>query len=383
MLPPPHGGRLTNRVLSGEARAEAREQARSLLRLDIDPERAQEVENIATGVLSPLEGFMGAEAYEAVLTEMRLPDDLAWTIPIVLDVAPGIPVEPGQEIALFSGGVLLALMQVEERFTVDKRRHALSVYGTTDETHPGVVKTQVMSEVLLGGKIALVEETENPFASYSLSPAETRVLFREKGWRTVVGFQTRNVPHLGHEYLQKTALTFSDGLFINPVIGKKKPGDFLDEVILRSYEELIRHYYLRERAVLATLRTEMRYAGPREAIFHAIMRKNFGCTHFIVGRDHAGVGDFYDPFAARDIFQEFPDLGIAPVFFNAFFWCAKCGGVANEKTCPHPAADQIQFSGTRMREMLTAGAVPPPELMRPEVAQAIIAMGDLFVPPAG
>jgi sulfate adenylyltransferase len=239
-----------------------------------------------------------------------------------------------------------------------------------------------MGDVLLGGKITLVGESDDPFASYSLGPAETRILFREKGWRSVVGFQTRNVPHLGHEYLQKTALTFSDGLFINPVIGKKKPGDFLDEVILKSYEELIRHYYLRERAVLAVLKTEMRYAGPREAIFHAIMRKNFGCTHFIVGRDHAGVGSFYDPFAARDIFQEFPDLGIAPVFFNAFFWCTKCGGVANEKTCPHPDADQVQFSGTRMREMLMAGEVPPPELMRPEVAEAIIAMGDLFVPPA-
>lgn len=383
MLPPPHGGRLANRVLSGQARAEARNRAGTLYRLDIDGERAQEVENIATGVLSPLEGFMGAEAYEAVLTEMRLPDDLAWTIPIVLDVAQDTLVEPGQEIALFSDGALLALMEVEERFAVDRRRHALRVYGTTDEGHPGVLKTRGMGDVLLGGKIALVGETDNPFASHSLKPAETRVLFREKGWRTVVGFQTRNVPHLGHEYLQKTALTFSDGLFINPVIGKKKPGDFLDEVILKSYEELIRHYYLRERAVLAVLRTEMRYAGPREAIFHAIMRKNFGCTHFIVGRDHAGVGSFYDPFAARDIFQEFPDLGIAPIFFNAFFWCMKCGGVANEKTCPHPAADQVQFSGTRMREMLTAGEVPPPELMRPEVAEAIIAMGDLFVPAAG
>jgi sulfate adenylyltransferase len=325
---------------------------------------------------------MGAETYETVLTEMRLPDDLAWTIPIVLDVAKDTPVEPGREIALFSDGTLLALMEVEERFAVDRRRHALHVYGTTDEAHPGVARTREMGDVLLGGRVALVDETDNPFASYSLKPAETRVLFKEKGWRTVVGFQTRNVPHLGHEYLQKTALTFSDGLFINPVIGKKKPGDFLDEVILKSYEELISHYYLRERAVLAVLRTEMRYAGPREAIFHAIMRKNFGCTHFIVGRDHAGVGSFYDPFAARDIFQEFPDLGIAPVFFNAFFWCTKCGGVANEKTCPHPGSDQVQFSGTRMREMLIGGEVPPPELMRPEVAEAIIAMGDLFVPPA-
>jgi sulfate adenylyltransferase len=383
MLLPPHGGRLTDRVLSGEARIEARGRAGDLFRLDIDRERAVEVENIATGVLSPLEGFMGADAYETVLTVMRLPDDLPWTIPIVLDVAADTPVGPGQEIALFCDGALLALMEVEERFSVDRRRQALHVYGTTDESHPGVQRTLRMGDALLGGRVALVGETDNAFASYSLSPAETRVLFKEKGWRTVVGFQTRNVPHLGHEYLQKTALTFSDGLFINPVIGKKKAGDFLDEVIIRSYEELIRHYYLRERAVLATLRTEMRYAGPREAIFHAIMRKNFGCTHFIVGRDHAGVGDFYDPFAARDIFGEFPDLGIAPVFFNAFFWCTKCGGVANEKTCPHPPADQIQFSGTRLRELLAAGEVPPPELMRPEVSEAIIAMGDLFVPASG
>jgi sulfate adenylyltransferase len=241
-----------------------------------------------------------------------------------------------------------------------------------------VAKVMGMKDVLLGGKLDLVKETATPFARYKLSPRETRVLFKEKGWRTIVGFQTRNTPHIGHEYVQKAALTFTDGIFINPVIGKKKKGDYKDEVILASYEELIKHYYLKERAVMAILMMEMRYAGPREAIFHAIIRKNFGCTHIIIGRDHAGVGSYYHPFAAQDIFEEFPDLGIIPLFFRSFYYCKKCLSVVNDKICPHPPADQIQFSGTKIRDMLLRGEYPSPELVRPEVAKVIMEFKNPF-----
>jgi sulfate adenylyltransferase len=204
------------------------------------------------------------------------------------------------------------------------------------------------------------------------------VLFNTKGWHTVVGFQTRNVPHLGHEYVQKTALTFVDGLFINPVIGRKKAGDFKDAVILAAYEELVQHYYVRERTVMATLHTEMRYAGPREAIFHAIVRKNFGCTHFIVGRDHAGVGDYYAPYAAQEIFDDFPDLGIIPLFFTAFFYCRRCGSVAHEKICPHGVEARLDFSGTLLRQLLTDRHAPD-GLIRPEVAEIILGIDNPFV----
>ena len=252
------------------------------------------------------------------------------------------------------------------------------VFGTTDPAHPGVAKVMGMKDVLLAGKVDLVTMAPTPFDRWKLTPKETRVLFKDKGWRTVVGFQTRNTPHIGHEYVQKAALTFTDGIFINPVIGKKKKGDFKDEVILASYEELIRHYYLKERAVMAILQMEMRYAGPREAIHHAIIRKNFGCTHIIIGRDHAGVGKYYHPFAAQDIFEEFPDLGIVPLFFRSFYFCKKCSSVVNEKICPHPASEQIQFSGTKIRDLLVQGIVPQIELMRPEVAKVIMGFKEPF-----
>jgi sulfate adenylyltransferase len=236
-----------------------------------------------------------------------------------------------------------------------------------------------MNDLLIGGRLSLIRLCRDEFERFRLRPMETRLLFKEKGWQSVVGFQTRNIPHLGHEYVQKTALSFVDGLFINPVIGRKKSGDFKDEVILEAYEALIRNYYLRERAVMAILRTEMRYAGPREAIFHAIVRKNFGCTHFIVGRDHAGVGNYYAPYAAQEIFEDFPDLGIVPLFFKSFFYCERCASVVNEKTCPHDASYHIDFSGTGLREKLSKGEVPPKEFVRPEVADVLLKWKDPFV----
>jgi sulfate adenylyltransferase len=377
----PHGGKLIERVLTGAKKDEALDKAKRLPRLKLDPESVSDVENMATGVYSPLEGFLGEKDFRNVLNEMRLADDLPWTVPIVLDVdkATADGFKPGGEILLVNEEDRpVAILNLEEKYAYDKAEFAQKVFGTTDRAHPGVAKVMGMKDVLLAGKIDLIELAPTPFDRWKLSPRETRVLFKEKGWKTVVAFQTRNTPHIGHEYVQKTALTFTDGIFVNPVIGKKKKGDFKDEVILASYEELIRNYYLKERAVMAILQMEMRYAGPREAIHHAILRKNFGCTHIIIGRDHAGVGTYYHPYAAQEIFDEFPDLGIIPLFFRAFSFCKKCNSVVNEKTCPHPSPEHIQFSGTKIRDLLVQGIIPPAELIRPEVARIIMQFKEPF-----
>jgi len=383
MLPKPHGGKLIKRFLTGNEREEALKEAPKLPRLDVDPEVASDILNIASGVFSPLEGFLCKEDFFEVLYHKRLANGVPWTIPIVLDITKqeADQLSRKQPVALYYNGLPLAILEAPRVYEFSPKELAQEIFGTMDLRHPGVAKVQRMKPRLVGGRLNVLNGIEVPFANYSLKPVETRVLFEAKGWRTVVGFQTRNVPHLGHEYVQKTALTFVDGIFINPVIGKKKSGDFKDEVIIRAYEALMKDYYLKERAVMAVLQTEMRYAGPREALFHAIIRKNFGCTHFIVGRDHAGVGHYYKPYAAQEIFEEFPDLGIIPLFFTAFFYCQRCGGVANEKICPHREADRIPFSGTLLRDALSGKA--PKEalekLIRPEVAQVIRRFENPFV----
>jgi len=377
----PHGGKLVERILRGKEAEDVLSGAAGLTALVLDSELVSDVENIATGVYSPLEGFLGQADFRNVLNGMRLADDLPWTVPIVFDVdrKTADSLKPGQEVLLTAEDRRpIAVFRLEETYGFDKVETVEKVFGTSDPAHPGVAKVMAMKEVLLAGPLDLVQASPTPFDRWKLTPRETRVLFKEKGWRTVVGFQTRNTPHIGHEYVQKAALTFTDGIFINPVIGRKKKGDFKDEVILASYEELIRHYYLKERAVMAILQMEMRYAGPREAIHHAVIRKNFGCTHIIIGRDHAGVGGFYQPYAAQDIFEDFPDLGIMPLFFRSFYYCRKCGSVVNEKICPHPPEEQVQFSGTKIRDMLVKGEVPPAELMRPEVAKVIMEFKDPF-----
>jgi sulfate adenylyltransferase len=377
----PHGGKLVDRVLDGQCREDILAASRGLPKLIINDESVSDVENIARGVFSPLEGFMGKADFRSVLNEMRLPNDLPWTIPIVLDVDPdqAARFKEGKDVLLESeSGRPVAVLHLEEKYRYEKDELAEKVFLTMDRAHPGVAKVAGMKDVLLAGPLDLLEVSPTPFDRYKLSPKETRILFREKGWKTIVAFQTRNTPHIGHEYVQKAALTFTDGVFVNPVIGRKKKGDFKDEVILASYDELIKHYYLKERAVMAILQMEMRYAGPREAIHHAIVRKNFGCTHIIIGRDHAGVGTYYHPYAAQDIFEEFPDLMIAPLFFRAFYFCKKCQSVVNEKICPHPTSEQIQFSGTKIRDLLVKGQIPPPELMRPEVAKVIMQFENPF-----
>ncbi len=373
-MPRPHGNTLVNR------HANPPPDINELPVFEISTTVAEDVINIANGVFSPLTGFLCYNDLDSVIHHKRLSDDTPWTIPILLDLPPLDGFKEGDTILLSNEETgLKASMKIEEIYTYDKQLLAKEVYGTIDEAHPGVAQVFKMNEQLVGGPITLFQTKPRPFDEYHLTPMETRVLFKERGWREIVAFQTRNPPHLGHEYVQKTALTFVDGIFINPIIGKKKPGDFKDEVILKSYETLIKHYYLKERAVMSILRTSMKYAGPREAIHHAIMRKNFGCTHFIVGRDHAGVGNYYGPYDAHEIFKEFPDLGIIPVFFRSFSWCTKCGGVVNEKVCPHDQKYHMQFSGKNIRRMLREGKVPPENMMRKEVADTILKFKNPFV----
>jgi sulfate adenylyltransferase len=274
----------------------------------------------------------------------------------------------------------VGLLEFGELFSISKKEYAKKVFGTEDEAHPGVAKTYASSDRVVGGKLkSVVKFDKGPFENFTLSPKETRVLFKEKGWKDIIAFQTRNAPHIGHEYVQKTGLAFADGIFINPVLGKKKAGDFTDEVILETYQALVKNYYPKNSVVLSVLHYEMQYAGPKEAIMHAIMRKNFGCTHIAIGRDHAGVGNYYGPYAAHEIFKEFPDLGIQAVFFREFFYCNKCAGIANEKICPHSESDRLTFSGTKLRKMFQSGETPPKEFMRPEVSEVILKSKTPFV----
>ena len=376
-MPKPHGGKLINRSIKKELSETA-----DLPKLEININLSEDIINISNGVFSPLEGFLHNNDLENILNEKRLTDDTPWTIPVLLDFNKQDinEVKEGDTILLTNkeNGVL-ALLDIDEIFTYDKKTLAQTVYGTQDTTHPGVANVYNMKQLLLGGKITLLDSSTRKFDEYNLSPKETRILFKEKGWKEIVAFQTRNPPHIGHEYVQKTALTFVDGILINPIIGKKKSGDFRDEVILSSYETLIKHYYLKKRAVMSILRTSMKYAGPREAIHHAIMRKNFGCTHFIVGRDHAGVGNYYGPYDAHDIFSEFPDLGIIPVFFRSFSRCTKCDSVVNDKICPHDQKYHINFSGKKIRELLRNGEIPSEDMMRKEVAETILKFDKPFV----
>ena len=376
-MPKPHGGVLINRNIKKES-----SESKEIPEYEINKNLSEDVMNIANGVFSPLEGFLGKNDLENVVSDKRLTDDTPWTIPILLDynIEDLKGIKEGDSILLSNKEIgVQALINIEEIYQYDKKKLAQEIYRTQETSHPGVAYVYNMKSHLIGGKISLLNTKTRQFDEYNLTPRETRILFKEKGWREIVAFQTRNPPHIGHEYVQKTALTFVDGLFINPIIGKKKSGDFKDEVILSSYDTLMKHYYLKDRAIMSILRTSMKYAGPREAIHHAIMRKNFGCTHFIVGRDHAGVGNYYGPYDAHEIFSEFPDLRIVPVFFRSFSRCTKCGSVVNDKICPHDQKDHINFSGKKIREILQNGAVPPEDMMRKEVAETILKFDHPFV----
>ena len=371
----PHGGKLVNRLLKKDPTG--------LFSISINQDMANDVENIADGIFSPLEGFLGQEDFERVISKGRLANELAWTMPTVLDVDDETAKkmkDAGQVLLKNTQGSGIAILNVEETFSFDKEKMAQGVYGTVDIKHPGVAKTQAMKEMLVGGTIDFIqrpEETE--IRKYRMTPLQTRKAFEEAGWKTIVAFQTRNPPHVAHEMLQKTSITTLNGVFVNPLIGKKKSGDFIDPVIVKCYETLIKYYYPQNRCKLATLHTEMKYAGPKEAIHHAIMRQNYGCTHIIIGRDHAGVGNYYDPFAAHKIFDDYPDLEVTPIFFPALFYCKKCLTFTNQKTCPHGAELREQFSGTKLREISHEGKTPSEFILRTEVSKILLSFDKPFV----
>ena len=371
----PHGGKLVNRLI--------KKNPSGLFSITITEGLANDVENISDGIFSPLEGFLGQEDFERVISKGRLANELAWTMPTVLDVDNDTAKkmkEAGDILLKNPEGTGVAILNVEETFSFDKEKMAQGVYGTTDIKHPGVTKTHSLKDVLVGGKIDFIQKPqETEIRKYRMTPQQTRKIFQEAGWKTIVAFQTRNPPHVAHEMLQKTAITTRDGVFVNPLIGKKKSGDFVDEVIVKCYETLIEKYYPQNRCKLATLHTEMKYAGPKEAIHHAIMRQNYGCTHIIIGRDHAGVGNYYDPFAAHKIFDDYPDLQITPIFFPAFFYCKKCLTFTNQKACPHDVESREQISGTKLREMIQEGKAPSEFIMRPEVSKIILGYDKPFV----
>ncbi|HLF06513.1 MAG TPA: sulfate adenylyltransferase, partial [Thermoplasmata archaeon] len=377
----PHGGRLVRRIASGETAADFAAQFGDLPQIAVSDAIAQDVENLAGGGFSPLDGFLDRAALDSVLREMRLPSGTVWSIPLLLPVAAGPGAEEGEEVILRGSSGTRALLEISEVYDFDRDVIASRTFGTLDPTHPGVEMLKASPGRFAAGRVTLLKAAPPKFDGFSLGPEQTREVIGKLGWKTVAGFQTRNVPHLAHEHVQKTALNLVDGLLIQPLVGWKKPGDFTDEAILAAYGALVESYFPAERVLLSVLQTSMRYAGPREAIFHAIVRKNFGCTHFIVGRDHAGVGKFYGPYDAQKIFERFDpkEIGVEILRLSEAFVCRKCGGPQTDRTCPHKADDRLSISGTKFRALLTDGKNSDSSLVRPEVLAALQRQPRLFV----
>lgn len=373
----PHGGDLIDRVLRGGARQEALARLVGAPRVTLGEVALSDLELIASGVFSPLTGFLGQADYARVVGEARLADGTLWPIPITLPVAEAEArsLREGDPVALHApDGRLVGLLELRERYHADVQREAAEVYRTTDAAHPGVARLYAQGEIRLAGEAWLLDATPPQFPALQLTPTASRQAFAERGWRTVVGFQTRNPVHRAHEYIQKAALELVDGLFLHPLVGATKDDDLPADVRVRSYEVLLQGYYPATRTLLAAFPAAMRYAGPREALLHAIARQNYGCTHFIVGRDHAGVGTYYGTYDAQRIFDSLRpnDLAITPLRFEHTFYCRTCSGVASSRTCPHDGSHHLTLSGTKVRELLRAGQAPPPEFTRPEVAQVLI-----------
>ena len=374
----PHGRVLVQRTLNIEESEALAKRADSMPRIVLNGRGASDLRMISIGAFSPLTGFLRRDDYLSVVEENRLATGEVWTLPITLAVKSdeAAALRPGIEAALIDqSGSLLGAISVEDVYQYDARLEAREVFRTSDESHPGVAGLYAQGEVLIGGSVmALPQTPPDVYAGADYTPSETRALFESNGWSAVVGFQTRNPIHRAHEYIMKCALEMVDGLIVHPLVGETKAGDTAAEVRMRCYQELLTHYYPAGRTLLGTFPAFMRYAGPREAIFHALCRKNYGCTHFIVGRDHAGVGNYYGTYDAQRIFSEFDasELGIRPMFFEHSFYCRRCGGMATSKTCPHAPEDHVFLSGTKVREMLARGERPPEEFTRPEVADILI-----------
>ncbi|MEW6777066.1 MAG: sulfate adenylyltransferase [Bdellovibrionota bacterium] len=378
-LNPPHGGQLVERLAPEGERKALAEKAKKLVQIAMDERTENDIEMLAIGGFSPLEGFLDRREYESVVDVMRLTSGTPWPIPLTLMVSEekAKEIQKKDEVALMGrDGAIKAILSVEETFRPDKEREAKSVYRTDDAAHPSVGYLRQSGPVYVGGKVTVIEPaSHSDFLQYRLPPRKIREIFQQKGWKRIVAFQTRNPIHRAHEYLTKCALENCDGLFIHPIVGATKEGDIPAPVRMKCYEVLIEKYYPKDRVLLGVNPAAMRYAGPREAILHAIVRKNYGCSHFIVGRDHAGVGNYYGTYDAQKLFDEFApgELGIDTLRYENTFFCRSCGGMASTKTCPHPATDQVALSGTKVRELLSKGDIPPVEFSRPEVAKELMA----------
>ncbi len=374
----PHGGVLVDREASPADRTRWEKDASRLPALTLDKRALSDLEMIVIGGFSPLEGFMGEADWTSVVTRTRLANGLVWSVPINLGVTPeqAKSLKPGTDVALKDeSGTLIAVLHLKETYRPDKAREVKAVYGTDDPKHPGVAAVLAQGDVYVAGPVTLIRHPADlPFPEFRLTPRQTRTAFRERGWKRIVAFQTRNPVHRAHEYIQKCALEIVDGLLLHPLVGETKGDDIPADVRMECYRVLLKDYYPADRTVLSVLPANMRYAGPKEAIFHALMRKNYGCTHFIVGRDHAGVGNYYGTYDAQRIFDDFPpdDIGIQPMRFDHTFFCRVCDAMASTKTCPHDATNHVALSGTKVREMLSKGERPPKEFSRPEVADVLI-----------
>jgi len=375
-LIPPHGGTLKTSIADTESIEDLRKKAASFIPIHLDARQYSDLKMIGIGAYSPLSGFMSRIDYENVLKKKRLANGIPWSIPITLDIDPekALLFEHDKWGTLYYEGKMAGMIQVEDIYSNNKEKEAELVYRTKDSDHPGVAYLQQKKSYLVGGSITYFgQETSSSFSSYRLTPSQTRDIFLQKGWKKVVGFQTRNPIHRAHEYIIKTAMEITDGLFLNPLIGETKKGDIPARVRMECYRILLNNYFPENRVVLGVYEAAMRYAGPREAIMHAIVRKNFGCSHFIVGRDHAGVGNYYGTYDAQKIFDEYePDeLGITPLMFDHSFWCKECGEMVTQKTCPHDSSHHVSLSGTKVRKMLAKGKILPPEISRHEVSRIL------------